>query len=170
MPKGRLSKDQKRKQKLSQRAQAKPQANSLAISGGKFKTDELVPLWYAFETAIYQAFVMTEQRLLDSTVYTAVEEFIDEVENDTLLITADGPGEIEFDDVEIVVGYLRANLRQYEDDNGPVVKRKVVGVLRSILGTIELKRTRVPQSQAYVRYVINFLKTRLGIKVTKQRA
>ena len=40
--------------------------NSLAYTGNKFKTDELVPVFLSTETGIYESFVVTEQALTDA--------------------------------------------------------------------------------------------------------
>ncbi|MEX1231912.1 MAG: hypothetical protein WEB58_16825 [Planctomycetaceae bacterium] len=171
MPKNRLSRNQKRSAKLAKRAQMSPQADSRAIAGTKFKTDELAPLWLACETAIYQSFVVSEHRLRDNEVYSAIEKVISQIECD--VVTPPEDDAIHYvvgEETDLVVQLLQIQLDAYDDDHGPLLKKDIIGILRSILGTIEFKRTHAPQSQAYIRYVVDFLKRKVGIKIRQERA
>src|SRR3954466_7657557 len=76
MAKKHLSHDQKRKAKLARRASKAPPVVSLAYSGNKFKTDELVPVFFNTETGIYEAFVATDRKLTNADVQAALQELI----------------------------------------------------------------------------------------------
>src|SRR4051812_38545811 len=66
MAKKKLSHDQKRKQKLTKRAnRAREDQSDLAYTGKKFKTDELTPVYFATESAIHEVALMTEGQLTD---------------------------------------------------------------------------------------------------------
>ena len=57
--KNRLSRDQKRKAKLTKEARrARLDTSPLAYEGKKYKTDALVPVYLATETAILEVFVL----------------------------------------------------------------------------------------------------------------
>jgi len=69
MAKKRLSRDQKRKAKLAQRARKDRAHESLAYTGNRYKGEDLVPLMHRTETAIYECFVLTGRALIDRRVY-----------------------------------------------------------------------------------------------------
>src|SRR5262245_53508810 len=76
MGKKRLSRDQKRKAKLAQRARKERAAEPLAYTGNRYKTDELVPLVHMTETAIYECHVLTGRLLTDRHVQAALERLV----------------------------------------------------------------------------------------------
>ena len=76
MAKDGRSRDQKRKDKLAKKKRSLRKIESLAYMGDKFKSDKLIPTLMHAEIGIYESFVITEQRLLDQTVASAVEKLV----------------------------------------------------------------------------------------------
>ena len=77
MAKKRLSRDQKRKAKLADRAKKHPAPSpSLAYTGNQFKTPELSPLYQSTETGIVQADAITRHTLTDRKVRAALETMV----------------------------------------------------------------------------------------------
>lgn len=165
----KLSRDQKRKKKLEERNRRARQQTSLAYDGDKFHRPDLAPLWLRTETGIYEAFVISKRRLHDRTVATAVEALILKLRAGTLpplqppdVIYVD-PNRLEDTVMERIQGnwlVLDEADRQSKDDK--------IGVLRSILGTLELKREGGPISRGYLHYLERFL-TRDGLVTVEMR-
>jgi len=57
--KTRLSCDQKRKAKLTRQAKKAAPQNALAITGNRYKTEALLPVFMRTEVGICEAYVMT---------------------------------------------------------------------------------------------------------------
>lgn len=172
MAKDRRSKDQKRKEKLAKKARDKRAAESLACTGNKFKTDELVPLWMETEIAIYEAYVMTDRNLLDRTVFAALETMIKQMRAGTLP-PLDNTNSLTFEEgreEELVVANIRRHWEDHFEDNWRPSKTERIGVLRTILGSIETMRSPGPQSQSYMRHISGFLTKQLGVSVEKVTA
>jgi hypothetical protein len=169
MAKDRRSKDQKRKEKLAKKARDKRAAESLACTGNKFKTDELVPLWMTTETAIYEAYVITDRTLLDRTVHAALVTLIKQMRAGTLP-PPDDSDTLTFEEggeEELVVANIRRHWEDHFEVNWRPSKTERIGVLRTILGSIETMRSPGPQSQSYMRHIAGFLTKQLGVSVKK---
>jgi len=64
--------DRKRKKKLAEKQRKAYFAESLAYMGSKYQTEELMPTWVHTEVGIYETYVMTDRKLLDKTVFSAI--------------------------------------------------------------------------------------------------
>jgi len=84
MAKDRRTRDQKRKKKLNERKRKARETGSLAYTGGKYKTKELVRTLMHAEIGIYETYVMTDRQLLDQTVVAALESLIRQIRAGTL--------------------------------------------------------------------------------------
>ena len=172
MPKDRRSRDQKRKDKLAKRNRKARQSVSLAYMGEKYKTDELIPIWMQTETGIYETFVMTDRKLLDQTVVTSLEKLIMRLRAGTLPPLRDdttihyGVGE----EGDLVIENIRRRWDLYFEDELRPPKDKLIGILRTILGSIEKVRSPGPRSQSYMRHIAGFLTKKLGVSVNRVTA
>src|SRR6266851_2238058 len=81
----RLSRDQKRKAKLAAKIKRQPTQSSLAYSGTKYKSDEYVPLVFATERGIYESYVVSNKKLIDRVVESALEKLVLNLRHDALL-------------------------------------------------------------------------------------
>ena len=167
MAKDRRSRNQKRKDKLAKRNRKARQSVSLAYMGEKYKTDELIPIWVQTETGIYETFVMTDRKLLDQTVVTALEKLVMRMRAGTLPPVSD-TAEIHYEvgqEEDLVIENVRRRWELYFEDEWRPPKVKLIGVLRTILGSIEKVRSPGPRSQSYMRHIAGFLTKKLGISV-----
>lgn len=78
------SHDQKRKKKLEERKRKARQVESLAYMGEKYKTDELIPSWMHTEIGIYQTYTMTDRKIFDQTVISALDRLIKQMRSGAL--------------------------------------------------------------------------------------
>jgi len=170
--KDRRSRDQKRKDKLAKRSRKARLSVSLAYMGEKYKTDELIPVWMQTETGIYETFVMTDRKLLDQTVVTALEMLVKQMRAETLPPLSD-TAEIHYEvgqEEDLVIENIRRRWEVYFEDEGRLSKDKLIGVLRTILGSIEKVRSPGPRSQSYMRHIAGFLTKKLGVSVKRVSA
>src|SRR5947209_8458054 len=77
--KDRLSRDQKRKAKLSKENKSHQSWNSLAYQGNKYKNNELAPFFFATESAIYEAWSRSDFLMTDQAVIAGLETLIQQL-------------------------------------------------------------------------------------------
>ena len=172
MAKDRRSRDQKRKNKLAKRNRKARQSMSLAYMGEKYKTDELIPIWMQTEIGIYETFVITDQKLLDQTVVASLEKLIMRLRAGTLPPLTDD-AEIYYEvgqEEDLVIENIRRRWELYFEDEWRPPKDKLIGILRTILGSIETMRSPGPRSQSYMRHIAGFLTKKLGVSVKRVSA
>jgi hypothetical protein len=165
--KDRRTRDQKRKKKLKERKQKERQTASLAYKGTKYKKDELVPTWMHTEIGIYETYVMTDRQLRDQTVVDAVESLVRQIRAGTLPPLED-KAEITYEvgeEENLVIENIRRSWARHFADEWKPPRDQLVGVLRTILGSIETMRSPSPRSQSYMRHIEGFLTKKLGVSV-----
>jgi hypothetical protein len=167
-----MSKDRKREQKRKKKLAAEKKrkaylAESLVYMGSKYQTEELMPTWVHTEVGIYETYVMTHRKLLDKTVFSAIEALIRQLRAGTL------PPPPDTDEIHYEVGreedLLIENIRRswahrFTAESEPS-KDNLIGVLRSILGSIKKVTSPGPQSQSYLQHIAGFLTKKLGVSV-----
>ena len=167
MAKDRRTHDQKRKKKLEERKWKARETESLAYMGEKYKTDELVPTWMHTEIGIYEAYVMTDRRVFDQTVVAALESLIRQIRAETLPPLEDTSA-IQYEvgrEEDLVIESIRRSWAWRFADEWKPPRDKLVGVLRSILGSIVKVRAPGPRSQSYMRHIEGFSTKKLGVSV-----
>lgn len=172
MPKDRRSRDQKRRDKLAKKSQRSHKPVSLAYRGGKFQTAELIPTFLHTEIGIYETYVITDRKLTDSTVAAALEKLITQMRAGTLPPLTD-TGEIDYTvghEEELVIQNIGRNWKHHFEHEWRPPKDKLIGVLRSILGSIEKVRAPGPRSQSYLHHIAGFLTKKLGVSVKQVSA
>jgi hypothetical protein len=166
--KNRLSRDQKRKAKLAKESRrARQDVSPLAYEGKKYKRDDLVPVYLATETAILEAFAITDRQLTDRVVRSALERLILQLRQGPL------PPEDDTGSLEIVAGqeedFIIRNIRRHWLEVLPWPRTDdVIGVLRTTLNSINVWGTRSHESRGYLNYVEGFLK-KGGVSVRAER-
>lgn len=167
MAKDKHSRDQKRKKKLEERKQKARQNESLAYMGEKYKADELVPTWMHTEIGIYETYVITNRKLLDQTVVSALETLIRQIRTGTLPPRED-ISDVFYDagqEEDLLIENIRRNWASHFANEWKPPRDKLIGVLRTILGSIEKVRGPGPRSQSYMRHIEGFLTKKLGVSV-----
>lgn len=166
MKKNRKSKvrklEKKRRAELDRRRQ---KAEPLAYRGDKYKTAALVPVVFQTEAGIYESFVMSDRKMTDHDARAALESLIRGIRGGTILLPPqrqpnDGPESTEAESLPIW------NIRRHWDEyfsNAPFPGRdNLIGVLRTILGSIEVWGNMSPTSRGYLRYIEGFM-AKLGV-------
>jgi len=159
--------DKKRKKKQEEKKRRARQGQTLAYTGNKYKTDELVHTLMHAEIGIYETYVMTDHKLVDRTVAAALETLIRQLRTGPL------PPLSETNEIHYEVGqeesFLIDNIRRrwaahFATERQPP-KDKLIGILRTILGSLETMKSPGSQSQSYLKHVSGFLTKKLGISV-----
>jgi hypothetical protein len=151
----RLSRDQKRRAKLAKEARKARTRTSLAYKGGKYKTPELVNVIFHTERAIYEAWVMTDRQLTDRDVEASLEQLILQMREGPLPPLEEAGDDDEKDLIVWNIGRHWEELFRTEPHPG---LERLTGVLRTILGSIEVWSTPSPDSRGYLSYVEGFLR------------
>ena len=161
------NRDQKRKDKLAKKQCCLRKSTSLAYMGDKFKSEKVIPTWMHAEIGIYESYVMTDRRLLDQTVATAVEKLIRQMRAGSLPVDPDS-AEIHYEigqEEDLVIGNIIRNWAIHFQTEWRPPRDQRIGVLRTILGSIEKMRVPGPRSQSYMHHITGFLTKQLGVKV-----
>jgi hypothetical protein len=157
MGKKRLSRDQKRKAKLAARAKRAPKSSALAYEGTKYKSDEYVPLVFQTERGIYESYAASNKQMTDRVVEAALEKLVLALRHDTLRpLDEETAGATEAaSDEDLVIwsirrSWLELDLAPRRDD--------AIGVLRTLLSSINTWSTPSRQSRGYLSFLEGFMK------------
>jgi hypothetical protein len=164
----RLSHDQKRKAKRAQDARrARAGASPLAYSGNKYKKEAHVPLMFETELGIFEAYRMTDQALTDHDVHAALEKLILALREGELppLDQTQEVHRMEGDAQELVQWSIRRHWVIVADKHGHYGQEDRIGVLRTLLGSIDTWGTASRQSRGYLHFLEGFMK-KMGVCVT----
>ena len=162
------SHNQKRKAKLKKRAERSRKHEPLAYTGRKYKTDEFAPIFFRTEVGIYESYVMCDFKLTDDDVEAAIEQLVIQMREGSL------PPDSKSDEITITEGgeedLIIANIRRnwrYLDATGELPGRSdLIGILRSILHSIEIWRFQSMHPQGYLHFIEGFVK-KLGVNVQR---
>jgi hypothetical protein len=166
--KKRLSHDQKRKAKLAKEARKSPQPSVLAYTGNKYKTDELIPIVYETELAIHEADVISGRTLSDRKVGAALEKMILEMRKGPLP-PLEGTGTLTFtegEEVNLIVQNIGGHWMTFFETHPRHSTDTLIGVLRTLLGSIGVWGTRSSHSRGYLSFIEGFLR-KGGVRVNR---
>ncbi len=164
--KKRLSRDQKRKAKLADRNRRGGETFALALTGDKYKTDELSPFYLHTETGIYESYVMTDRRLTDRTVGAALTKLILQMRQGPLP-PLDDPERVEAvagREEDLIIANIRRNWEDLFASGRRPSADEVEGGLRTLLGSISVWSSGGAQSRGYLHYIEGFLR-QAGVRV-----
>jgi hypothetical protein len=159
--------ERKRKEKEMKRRLKLQEREPLALDTDKFRKPKLTPAWLATETAIYEAYVLADRKVSDQTVIAAIESLVRQMRAGPLPALEDGlrfnPEQVE----EFLITNIRRNWAERFSPLDRPTKDDLIGVLRSILYSIQTNMTPGPRSQGYVHYIERFLGEKIGVSVEK---
>ena len=167
MQKDQRKLDKKRKKRMEEKKRKARQAHTLAYTGIKYKTKELIHTLMHTEIGIYETYVMTDHKLVDQTVASALETLIKKMRTGSL------PPLTETDEVhyevgreeDLVIENIRRNWATHFATEWQPPKDKLIGILRTILGSLETMKSAGPRSQSYLKHIAGFLTKKLGVSV-----
>lgn len=148
-------------------------AASLAYHGDRYKTDEFVPIFASTETGIIEAFAISDRRLTDRSVEQALVKMIVGMRQDTLqplngeALSSEEATSFEGkagDEQELIIWRVSSHWQDLFENKPAPARDTLIGVLRTILGSIEVWRSPGPTSRGYLHYIDGFL-GKAGISV-----
>jgi len=163
---GRRNRRKPGKKRKAKRADHRGKGMSLAYTGNKYRTEALVRVHFLTEVGIYESFVMTDRKLTDYTVGSALEQLIRRMRSGPLpdLEDTSTVDHMEGEDEQLVIWNIRRNWQELFEEEPRPSRDNLVGVVRTILGSVELWRSASPTSRSYLRYVEGFLQ-KMGVSV-----
>ncbi len=163
MGKQKLSRDQKRKHKLAKKKQERRSDIAFEIQpylGSKYRTKELVPLWLETECGIYDSYVISDRKLFDNDVVLAIRELYQRVaasRHPEESVNEDFSSTTSMNSSQLIVCNVLLHWMETFREKPRPTREDWLGVLRSILGTIDQMRLPGPQSRSYLQYIERFL-------------
>lgn len=157
--KSRLNRDQKRKAKVTKERKAHPASGVLPYKGNTYKSPELAQTMFYTELGIHEADVMSDRSLTDDDVRDALEQLVLDMRQGPLPPQSDSN---HFTDTGVPTDTIAWNIRRnwkrlYEEAPNPG-REKLIGVLRTLLDSINTWSTPSPASRGYLHFVEGFLK------------
>ena len=154
-------KDKKRKAKQQRNLRSKKK-ESLAYSGMKYKTEELVPFIFITENAIHEAFVISRRVFTDHDVRKALETMIGGIRQNRLSVSKETGMEAKRRQSagnadQLIACNILFHWRMFFKTKYRPGRDKLVGVLRTILGSIDVWGSVNPKSRGYLEYIEDFL-------------
>ncbi len=166
MKKNRKSKVRKlEKKRRAEREQRRQKAEPLAYRGNKYKTDALVPVVFATEAGIYESFVMADRQITDHDVRNALESLIRGIRGGTILLPPQrqpSAGGERGPEESLLTWNIRRHWDEHFEEEPFPGRDDLIGVLRTILASIEVWGNMSPTSRGYLRYLEGFM-GKLGV-------
>lgn len=163
MRKSKLRKMEKKRKAERQRRRQKTEP--LAYRGNKYKNEKFVPVIYQTEFGIYESFVMSERKMTDHDARAALESLIRGIRGGTIVVPRQQPPN-DCTETEPADSPILWSIRRHWDEcfeEMPFPGRdNLIGVLRTILGSIEVWGNVSPTSRGYLRYLEGFM-GKLGV-------
>ena len=159
--------DRKRKKKLEEKKRKARQAESLAYMGEKYKKDKLIPTWMHTEIGIYETYIMTDRKIFDQTVVSSLETLIRKLRVGALSPLPES-AEIHYEvgrEEDLLIENIRRSWADHYATEWRPPKDDLIGVLRTILGSVEKVKAPGPRSQSYLRHIAGFLTKKIGVSV-----
>jgi hypothetical protein len=160
MAKDRRSKEQKRKAKLTARTERRPEAEKLAYSGRKYQADAWVPAVYETELGIYETIILSRQRLTNKQVETALMELIHQLRDGLPPALPADAGNLAFtpgQEVEFLMANIRRHWGIFFEEQGTVQTSDLVGILRTLLYSIQAHAWNTGPDLGYVHFLKRFM-------------
>lgn len=165
---GKLSHDQKRKAKLKKRAERSRKHESLAYAGKKYRTDAFAPVFLKTELGIYESDVMCDSQLTDDVVEAALEQLVIQMREGEPALGPESDTENTFakDEEQLIIANIRRNWEDLYVEGRLPGRDDLIGILRTLLHSIEFWRSQSLQRRGYLHFVEDFLK-QAGISVRR---
>jgi hypothetical protein len=154
-----------KKKRKADRLKRLRKPESLAYRGDKFKRDNFIPIVYCTEVGIYESFVASQRQITDHDVRAALEWLIHGIRDGKITVPEhlkpDDAGEGE-PNLDAVTWCIRRRWEECFEEEPFPGRDNLVGVLRTILGSIEVWSNTSPTSRGYLRYLEGFM-GKLGV-------
>jgi len=147
-----------RKERTRKRQSAEP----LPYSGRKYQTDQWVPHIYQTECAIYEVIMLSGRRLTNDQTKQALVQLINQLRSGVSPVLPEGEPEVPFapgQEVEFLVRNIRRHWRKLLNEQGPVSTSDLIGILRTLLHSIEARAWHTGRNRGYVDFLVSFMRS-----------
>ncbi len=160
----KLAKQKKKQKEQRKRHVAARESTIQPYRGGKYRSDELVPLVHRTEIGIFEAYESSQHTLNDHTVDDALCDLIMRLRRRPLdeIDLSDRSDDDESPDVDQIQRCVLNRWETYFDRNADMSRDELIGVLRTILHSVRVRASSAPDSQLYLKYLVGFL-ARTGV-------
>jgi hypothetical protein len=168
--KNRLSRDQKRRAKLAQRAQKRPEIRDLAYSGTKYQAECWVPQVFQTELGIYEAYRVSGRTLTNKHLERALIDLIHRLRDGLPAPLQEGEEEIACDDgvqEDFLIWNIRRNWAILFEERGPVSRHDLIGILRTLLHSILAHAWNTGPGSGYLHFLEQHMRD-CGVEVRKE--
>jgi hypothetical protein len=162
--KDRRSRDQKRKAKLSERNRRGSTSDITPYEGSKYKGSEWIPHMLATETGVYETILKSQHKLTNSQVKAAFEQLIRELRGGAPALPEVDTPQLSFEpgkEVEYLVWNIREHWARLFASVGRVGAADLIGILRTLLASMEVHALRTGSSRGYVAFLPGFIEKTL---------
>lgn len=164
--KGRLSRDQKRKAKLAKRNCNATPVFATPYAGDRFKSPKFVSPLFETEQGIYTAYVCSLRKLADVDVKRSLERLISDLRSRPVTeLLNRSQDAAEQDPQGIIEQFICLHWRDLANRGGLPPRDDLIGILRTLLGSVENWSTRSLESRGYLHFLEGFLTKRMGVRV-----
>ncbi|MGO8750948.1 MAG: hypothetical protein ACLQNE_33800 [Thermoguttaceae bacterium] len=182
-----MSKPSQRKLEKKRRSEQRERAHqarrlasdsqSLAYRGREYRTERHLPWLLQAELAIYEAFVMSDRSLTDHEVAASLEKMIGKLRSEAIRDQT-GPDASRPEDepqgkeapLDMVTWNIEQRWKAMAASHSPPGGRNgLIGMLRTILGSVENHKTMDADSRGYLAFISIFM-VKAGVKVRKVSA
>jgi len=166
MSRKKLSRDQKRKQKLASRAKGE---RVQAYRGNKYKSERFVEALMQAEVGIYESYVITDRRLTDREVEKSLEYLILQLRGEQPEPPANNPRvDLEGESEDMIAWRIKEHWAELFADKPRHSNSDLAGILRTILGSINVWSRQAAEARGYLHYIEGFL-GEMGVHVEVQK-
>jgi hypothetical protein len=160
MAKDKRSRDQKRKAKLAERARKHPVSTVTPYAGDAYRQPKWALLVYATELAIYETIRASDHQLKNDEVQRAFTELVHRLRQGlpaALAPEEEIPVLTIGHECEFLIWNIRSHWTRHFRKYGKVVGADLIGVLRTLLYSIEAHQHNTGRDRGYVAFVEKFL-------------
>jgi hypothetical protein len=163
MSKDKRSRDQKRKAKLADRAKKHKAPAVEPYEGAKYRQPQWDSLVLATELAVYEVIRMTDRRLTNDEAQKAFEDLVLQLRrglSPTLKPDEPRPTLQPGQASAFLIWNIRRHWTEYFATESSVATSDLIGVLRTLLYSIEAHEWKTGRQRGYVAFIENFLEER----------
>ncbi|MBN1393885.1 MAG: hypothetical protein JW959_02555 [Pirellulales bacterium] len=158
MKKCKRKKLEKKRRLERQRQRRKPV--SQAYCGNKYRNEDSVPFLMQTEIGIYESFVITDRKITDHHVRRVLEGLIRDVRggvdgNSSGLTSLDDSS--AGDEEHLIAWSIRQHWDGYAQEAPLPGRGTIIGILQTILASVETWGNTSPTSRGYLRYLEGFM-------------
>jgi hypothetical protein len=157
--KHRLSKDQRRKDKLARRTKRQENAPT-PYSGKKYRDGHWTRHVYATELAVYETIQASGRRLTNEQAREAFVTLIKALRSGAPAELGDDEPDLEYlagQEVPYLIWNIRAHWTDFVLDHGPVATEDWIGILRTLLYSIESHGWHTGSGRGYLAFLEGFI-------------